>query len=205
MNNLKIDLKSIIGFDLAGSPKRETGYAFYDGKRLKAGYLYGDEEILGLVMDFNIVMIDAPLSLPKGRESLESLGPHFRECDLALRKAGIKFFPLTLGPMRMLTKRAMTLTSIFEKQGKKVFETFPGAFYDSVGLKRKDKDSILEFYRNLNLPIENRFYLQDELDAVACWISGVCYTLGRAVIFSGEDGQIVFAGRECIEFLKSRF
>jgi len=62
-----------------------------------------------------IVAIDAPLSLPTGRKSIEQkTGVHLRECDKELLKRGIKFFPVTLGPMRKLTSRGITLRRILE-------------------------------------------------------------------------------------------
>lgn len=195
-------MDKILGLDLAGSPKRPTGYAFWRDKKLEVGCVYKDEEILSLAQSFDLIMIDAPLSLPEGRKDLDTPGPHFRECDMELRKAGIKFFPLSLGPMRMLTKRAIFLANLFKKQNKRVFETYPGAFYDSAGISRRDREAIVRFYRHINLNLEVREYLQDELDAVACWLSGVCYTLGKAKLFAGKDGQIVLASEECVELLK---
>jgi hypothetical protein len=196
------DWERVLGLDLAGSPKRPTGYAFWKDKKLEVGCVYKDEEILSLAQSFELIMIDAPLSLPEDRKDLETPGAHFRECDMELRKAGIKFFPLSLGPMRMLTKRAISLANLLKKQNKRVFETYPGAFYDSVGISRKDKEAIIRFYVSINLNLEERKYLQDELDAVACWLSGVCHTLGKARLFAGKDGQIVLASEECVELLK---
>ncbi|MEJ5339179.1 MAG: DUF429 domain-containing protein [Aquificaceae bacterium] len=191
-------LEKILGLDLAGSPKRKTGYAYWEEGKLKVGVLYTDEEILELASRFSLVMIDAPLSIPAGRKSLHERGPHFRECDLLLRKHGHRFFPVTLGPMRMLTERAMRLAESLRKGGAQVFETFPGALYDILGLDRKDRVAILGFYMSLPLKLERRGYSQDELDAIACWLAGVCYLTDRSLSFSGGDGEIVVATRECI-------
>jgi predicted nuclease with RNAse H fold len=98
-----------LGIDLAGSPRRPTGIALLDEKlRCRTWVRYLDEEILVDVDSFKplVVGVDAPLGLPRGRESLESRGPpHFRECDLELRRRGIRFFPITIGAMRALTER----------------------------------------------------------------------------------------------------
>ena len=120
---------NILGIDLAGSEKRPTGIAYFQNKKIITRIVYTDKEILSLTKNFSEIFIDAPLSLPKGRESLEiNNGIHFRECDMKLRNLKIKFFPLTLGSMRMLTKRAINLKLILEKENKRVYEVFPGGF-----------------------------------------------------------------------------
>ena len=184
----------MLGLDLAGSPRRRTGYAYWSGS-LKVGILYDDEEILNLAVNFSLVMMDAPLSLPKGRKNLQEIGPHFRECDLLLRKHGYKFFPITLGPMRMLTERGIKLAKILKSYGIDVFETYPGAFYDTFGVKRKDKEQIVQLYKSLGFELENREYTQDELDAVACFLTGKFYLEGKTVEFSGSDGSIIIPCR----------
>jgi predicted nuclease with RNAse H fold len=50
---------------------------------------------------------------------------------------GIRFFPLTLGPMRMLTERGMRLAAEFTRQGYTVVEGYPGASQDILGIPRK--------------------------------------------------------------------
>lgn len=184
-------LEKILGLDLAGSEKRPTGYAYFHGEKLKVGVLYKDTEILELAEGFSLIMMDAPLSLPEGRKSIEEMGPHFRECDLMLRRLGHKFFPISLGPMRKLTERGMRLARMLRQKGKHVLETFPGAFYDRRGVRRKDKKVLLELYRSLGLRLEDREYLQDELDAIACLLSGMAYMEGRALLLEGKDGLIV--------------
>jgi len=58
----------------------------------------------------DLIAIDAPLNLPPGRKSLDDKnGEHFRPCDRELQKRGIRFFPITLGPMRSLTQRGIDL------------------------------------------------------------------------------------------------
>src|SRR5512136_1794216 len=100
-----------VGIDLAGSEKRVSGVCLLEGKKAKVYRVYSDEEILRIIgQEVAVVAIDAPLSLPRGRCCLRNDCPclgkaHFRICDLELRKMKIKFFPITLGPMRMLTLR----------------------------------------------------------------------------------------------------
>lgn len=131
---------SVLGLDLSGSEGRPTGCAYLDGDLVRTEVLYKDQHILGLAMSFDHIFIDAPLSLPKGRKSIEDrTGRHLRECDLKLKELGIRFFPITLGPMRMLTERGIRLSSILKGYGKQVYEVFPGAFYDVLASKGKIK------------------------------------------------------------------
>ncbi len=183
---------SVLGLDLSGTERRPTGCAYLDGDVLRTKVLYKDEHILGLAMSFDHIFIDAPLSLPKGRKTIEDrAGRHLRECDLKLKELGIRFFPITLGPMRMLTERGIRLSSVLKGSGKQVYEVFPGAFYDVFGVKRKDKEAIKGLFKRLGFFLQKEESTQDELDAVACLITGLFYLSGRALILSGEDGSIV--------------
>ncbi len=182
----------ILGLDLAGSEKRYTGFAFFREGKVIVGRVKKDKEILSLVDGFTHIFVDAPLSLPKGRKDIHCRdGPHFRKCDLKLKAMGIRFFPITLGPMRMLTERALRIKAYAEGSGKKVYEVFPGAFYHIFGVGRRDKRAILELYRRLGYKLQNENYTQDELDAVACLITGDFYIKGRACELKGEDGTII--------------
>ncbi len=81
--------------------------------------LHPDEEILDFVERNHpdLIAIDAPLSLPPGRTSLEDRNAeHFRPSDRELMKRGIRFFPITLGPMRMLTARGIKLKKILTRR-----------------------------------------------------------------------------------------
>ncbi len=130
-----------VGIDLAGSAKRDTGFCVMDARMLcHTSVLHTDDEIFTVTVSAtpDVVSIDAPLFLPKGRVSLDTRGPpHFRECDLELRRMKIRFFPISLGPMRMLTARGMRLRARLEEDGIEVIESFPGAIQDILGIPRK--------------------------------------------------------------------
>jgi len=191
------EVMNILGIDLAGSEKRPTGVAYVEDNKILTKVVYNDDEILNLAKSFSKIFIDAPLSLPKGRGSLEvNNGIHFRECDIKLRELKIKFFPLTLGPMRKLTKRAIKLKALLEEQNKKVFEVFPGGFYDIMKLSRKNKEEIIKFYKNLEFELEDKEFIQDELDAIACLLTGLMHERGDSLILEGVDGAIILPGIE---------
>jgi predicted nuclease with RNAse H fold len=187
----------VVGIDLAGSGMRDTGYCFMERRGIRVETLHGDEEILsGLIADRpEIVAVDAPLSLPKGRRSIDERDSHhFRQCDLALRGLGIRFFPITLGPMRMLTKRGMALEKkILEILPKaRVIEVYPGAAYDILGVERRDKKAIRSLFRKCGIVLPGRTLSQDELDGICCALTGRLYLEGAAeAIGDKSEGTIV--------------
>ncbi|MBO3839792.1 MAG: DUF429 domain-containing protein [Thermoproteota archaeon] len=130
-----------IGVDLAGVETRPSGFAALDeSMKVITMTLYSDNEILNEVNRFKpvVIAIDAPLSMPKGRSSLDVRSNiHLRECDRELLKRGIRFFPITLGPMRALTKRGIKLKNILVSLGYNVIEVYPGGAQDVLGIPRK--------------------------------------------------------------------
>jgi predicted nuclease with RNAse H fold len=88
----------IVGLDLAGVETRPTGFCILTGMKVEACLVYEDEKIMSIIKEIKprIITVDAPLSLPPGRKTLEErTGILLRECDRELLKRGIKFFPIT--------------------------------------------------------------------------------------------------------------
>jgi predicted nuclease with RNAse H fold len=176
----------VAGIDLAGSERRDTGFCIMDSKmRCQTEVLHTDDEILSRTFDAGprVVSIDAPLFLPKGRKSLEVRGPpHFRECDKELLRMHIRFFPISLGPMRMLTARGMRLRSVFEARGLEVIESFPGAIQDLLKMPRKQAGLPLltRALRNYGVAMGSarEALTGDELDAVTSALVGLLYLKG---------------------------
>ncbi|MEM0042403.1 MAG: DUF429 domain-containing protein [Thermofilaceae archaeon] len=198
-----------LGVDLAGSPKRPTGMCIIDeGLNAKTWIAYNDEEIIRAVLEFrpSVVAIDAPLSLPLGRSSIDDrTGPHFRECDKALRSLGIRFFPVTLGPMRALTRRGMQLKNDLEKRGYTVIEVYPGGAQDLLGIPRKSAglDALRLGLERIGIKLASPSPGPDELDAVTAAYVGLLYLRGEALALSGKDGSIIMP-KPPPEFLKER-
>src|SRR5438876_3540430 len=181
----------VVGIDLAGVEHKNTGFCFFDGKEVEVKILHTDREILDEVRRHKpeVVAIDAPLALPKGRKSLEeNNGIHLRECDRELLKMKIKFFPVTLGPMRKLTERGMRLKSILEKEGNDVIETYPGAAQDLLKIPRKQVS-----LKKLSMSLRGfGFKLRegmdgDELDAVTCALVGKFYLENNFLALGSEE------------------
>ena len=187
----------IVGIDLAGSERRRTGFCIMNGKlRVKVFTLFEDKEIVERCAKLkpDIIAVDAPLSLPKGRKSLKRKSKiHFRKCDRELYKLGIKFFPITLGPMRKLTERGMRLKKKLERMGLKVIEVYPGGAQDIFRIPRKkDKMGLLKGLKKLGVKGLREDMNEDELDAVTCALVGFLY-LKRKFLAVGDprEGLII--------------
>ena len=177
----------VVGIDLAGSEKRNTGFCLMDSwMRCQTATLHTDREILDATLKAgpSVVSIDAPLFLPKGRKSIEDKGPpHLRQCDKELLKMHIRFFPISLGPMRMLTIRGMKLRAAFESSGLEVIESFPGAIQDILHMPRKQEGllqlakALRDYGVRLDRPDEG--LNGDELDGVTSALVGLLYMKGR--------------------------
>jgi len=174
----------IVGIDLAGSGKRATGFCILDGMMANTCLLYSDEDILEKILQAKprLIAIDAPLALPKGRNSLEEKSRvHLRQCDRELIKMKIKFFPITLGPMRKLTERGIKLRKILEKMGFEVIETYPGAAQDILKMPRKKSglSKLREKLEGMGIKGLSNSMTGDELDAVTCALVGKFYLDGN--------------------------
>jgi hypothetical protein len=178
----------VVGIDLAGSPKRDTGICLMQNKKIvKYATLHEDKEIIAFVKESTpqIIGIDAPLSLPPGRKSLEdNNGIHLRECDRELTKRKIRFFPVTLGPMRMLTLRGLYLKKRFKRMGFDSIEIYPGATQDVFGIPRKQysMEGLLKGLEGLGIKGLNHKMTHDELDAITGGFTAFLYLKGKAEI-----------------------
>jgi uncharacterized protein len=189
-----------VGLDLAGSPARRTGFCVLGpGLHTRTRILGDDDEIVREVVSSrpSIVAIDAPLALPLGRRSLDVPGPpHLRGCDRELLALGIRFFPLTLGPMRQLTARGMALASRLRARGLSVIEAYPGGAQDLLGLPRKGdgelrlRNALVRF--GFSGDVARRALTHDELDAIACAYTGREHLRGRSLVLgSAAEAELV--------------
>lgn len=178
----------VVGVDLAGVPTRPTGVCTLQGTRATTCVLHCDDEILAYVKDAacDIVAIDAPLTLPPGRRSIEdNNGVHFRACDEELRRRKIRFFPITLGPMRSLTWRGMMVRECLESFGVRVIEIYPGGAQDVWGIPRQQHD-LVGLRRGLSSMGISGLYdgmTGHELDAVTGALVGRIFLQGRAEVY----------------------
>ena len=192
---------SIIGLDLAGVETRPTGYCKLLDMNVETSLIYTDSEILSKIRQIGprIITIDAPLSLPPGRKSLEERnGNHLRECDRELLKKGIKIFPVTLGPMRKLTERGIRLKKILEEENFMVLEAYPGGAQDVLGIPRKQKglEKLKAGLEKLCIKGLTNEMSDHELDAVTCAYVGKLFLEEKAVIYGSPEGIIMPKGEK---------
>jgi len=188
----------VVGIDLAGSPKRNTGVCLLRGKRiLRWCTLFSDKDILDFIdaSKPDLIAIDAPLNLPPGRKSLDDRnGEHFRPCDRELLRRGIRFFPITLGPMRMLTMRGIFLKKRFSRRGYRVVEMYPGAAQDvwKTGRKQDGLPKLRRGLEKLGLRGLDKKMNGDELDAVTGALVGQWFLKGKAEVLGNfKEGAII--------------
>lgn len=167
----------LIGLDLSGVESKPTGYCILEEMKAETSNVYTDEEILKNI-DYvkpKVVAIDAPLSLPPGRKSIEErTNVHLRESGRELLRRKIKFFPITLGPMRKLTKRGINLKKMLERRGYKVIEVYPGGAQDIWEIPRKQKglEKLRKGLEKLGIQGLSENMNGHELDAVTCALVG---------------------------------
>jgi uncharacterized protein len=192
---------------LAGSESRRTGFCTLSpGGLTRTRVLHTDEEIVAAVRAASpsVVSIDAPLFLPKGRTSPESHEPfHLRASDRILQRLGIRFFPVTLGPMRILTARGLRLRARLEAEGFHTIEGYPGAGQDLLGIPRKGEgvDRLREGLVRCGLrgDIERPDSTHDELDAASAAVLGERYMAGDFVaIGDPSEGWMVLAPKAAV-------
>ncbi|HVP78649.1 MAG TPA: DUF429 domain-containing protein [Thermodesulfobacteriota bacterium] len=198
MNPGKRHNRKIVGIDLAGSPKRDTGICSLKKDTITScTILHTDQEIIHYIEKEKpaLITIDAPLNLPPGRKSIEDKnGEHFRPCDRELLRRGIRFFPVTLGPMRLLTKRGIHLKRFLTRRGYSVIEVYPGAAQDiwRTGRKQDGLSKLRKGLEKLGLKGLNKNMGGDELDAVTAALVGQLYLHGRAEVLGDfKHGAIV--------------
>jgi predicted nuclease with RNAse H fold len=182
----------IVGLDLAGVETRPTGFCILRGLEVGTCDLFTDAEIIEktVAAQPDVITIDAPLSLPPGRKSIEErTGNHLRQSDRILLDMGIKIFPVTLGPMRKLTARGIRLREIFQARGFRVFEAYPGGAQDVLGITRKQQ-GVEKLQRGLEALGLRGFHGKSsdhELDAATIAYVGKLYLENQTVIYGDPE------------------
>ena len=141
----QLDGITIVGIDLTGSERRQSGWAAVTGRNLTTALVGSDADLMEktLAAEPFLVSIDSPLSLPVGRVSEFDDDPGrqeygiVREAERQLRKRGIHVYPALLPSMQRLTQRGVELATLLRKRGIPVIESYPGAAQDILGIPRK--------------------------------------------------------------------
>jgi uncharacterized protein YprB with RNaseH-like and TPR domain/predicted nuclease with RNAse H fold len=194
----KENYPKIVGIDLSASANRATGWASLEGRKVEARLLRTDQEIIDITMEASpdLVSIDSPLSLPKGRDCTRDSCEcrRFgitREAERILRRRGVYVFPSLIRSMQSLTERGIYMKKEFEKRGVHVIESYPGAAQDILRIIRKKVglEDLTQGLQSVGLIGEfvNGKNSHHELDAITSALVGYFYMSGEYEALGNED------------------
>ncbi|OGA01032.1 MAG: hypothetical protein A3I00_06485 [Betaproteobacteria bacterium RIFCSPLOWO2_02_FULL_64_12] len=194
----------IVGIDLTGSEKRASGWCQLIGREAETRLLHSDDDLIRATLDVrpDVISIDSPLSLPRGRTRVTDDDPGrdsfgiMRTCERVLRRRGLNVYPCLIPSMQRLTERGIRLATTLREQGLPTVESYPGAAQDILGIPRKRASVALlrEGLSDFGIRGEwlSREVTHDELDSLTAALVGVFFWAGR---FEGlgdrDEGQLV--------------
>jgi len=191
---------TVVGLDLTGSAARPSGFCVMAGNHANTETLAEDDEIISRVLDAdpNLVSIDSPLCLPRGRTRVTDDDPMrhlgiMRQCERTLKRRGINVYPCLIPSMQRLTERGIRLASILRSHGLSVIECYPGAAQDIMGIPRKGagKEWLTLGMKEFGVtgPFTTHNLTHDELDAITCSLVGFFHLAGKTEALDGEDEE----------------
>lgn len=198
----------VVGIDLTGSEKRASGWSLLKGRRCQVKTLKSNQEIIDqtLLAKPDLVSIDSPLCLPRGRISVRDDDPgrkHFgiiRQCERELKRRGINVYPCLIQSMQSLTERGISLASELRGRGVPVIESYPGAAQDIMRIPRKGAGlnwlrlGLREFGIVGDEEIAKATH--DELDAITSALVGVFHWVGMSEELGTEEEEPLILPRK---------
>lgn len=177
----------IVGIDLAGNPKNNTGFCVMnvkvDEKRVHTSILHSDDEIMERVRetDPDLIAIDAPL-IYSGEN---------RACDEELHRYGA--LPVTLRGMVALAERGSRLARKLKELDLEVIEVFSTASAKILGHYDKNERLMQKklIGSGIKGDIERRFLTKDELDAIFASITAFLHLNNLTHTVGNEKGKII--------------
>ncbi len=205
----------VVGIDLTASERRGSGWAVMDGSSIRTATFHTDQQLIDATVAESprLVSIDAPLSIPLGRDCMEEdcecrrFGI-MRECERELRRRGLMVYPCLLPSMKNLTRRGMELAKRFREIGIEVIESYPGAGQDILDVPRK-KTNLDELRRSMarmgftGEPIEE-IGSHDELDAIMSALVGYFYVCGLTENLGDQSEGLLAVPRKDLSLLLDR-
>ena len=124
-DQLNVPHHRIVGIDLTGSELRPSGWSFLHNGQANTERIGSDEQLIAatLAVKPDLISIDSPLSLPKGRISVDDDDPGrqsygiMRECERILKKRGVNVYPSLIRSMQSLTARGIRLREARSQNG----------------------------------------------------------------------------------------
>ncbi|MFH1055908.1 MAG: hypothetical protein V1744_07455 [Candidatus Altiarchaeota archaeon] len=173
----------VVGLDLAGVPKNDTGYCLLEDKRVTTRLLHSDDGIISELKSAkpDLVAVDAPLVYDGSR----------RKCDELLREYGA--LPVTLRGMETLAVRGRALAGMLDAQGMKYVEVYATASAKILGVYSKDDFTMQKSMTALDLQgdVNTKILVRDELDAIMAAVTGYLHLVGGTRAVGDESGTIV--------------
>lgn len=203
------DQKPIVGIDITGSELRPSGFAIiYPDGGTVTSQLMTDKEIVVacLASGANMISIDSPLGIPKGRTMVTDDDPMrdeigiMRWSERELKRRGVNVYPCLIPSMQRLTARGMKLAKELRRHGLTVIESYPGAAQDIMQIPRKHaglaylKDGLAEFGIKKGDWYHNKVS-HDELDAITSAIVGLFYLADKYEALGNDDEEYLVIPR----------
>ena len=188
----------VVGIDLSGSEARATGWCLLDASKAQTAVLFTDDDILETTLSSgpDLVSIDSPLCLPRGRASVSDDDPGreefgiMRESERELKRRGVNVYPCLIRSMQKLTARGIRLAGILRDRGVPVIESYPGAAQDIMRIPRKGAGSewLKRGLRDFGVSgeYEGQRVTHDELDAITSALVGTFHLAGMSEALGTE-------------------
>jgi len=172
----------IIGIDLAGFEKNDTGLCIFENKVVRVKIVKTDQEIIDAIdrESPDLVCIDGPITLPIQIQ---------RKADLELKQYGA--LPPLLGGMRYLTMRGNRLRE--KLVGYRIIEVLNRATVKILGFAYPNPAERQKALLAMDIKgdIENRQLTKDEVDSITAAITGYLYLEGKTQEVGDEEGIII--------------
>ncbi|ODS37506.1 MAG: hypothetical protein A7315_04000 [Candidatus Altiarchaeales archaeon WOR_SM1_79] len=177
----------VVGIDLAGNPKNDTGFCSMevkdDKKHVSTQILHSDSEIIDKLKEIKpeLIAIDAPLTY-KGVN---------RKCDNDLQKYGA--LPVTLRGMEVLAKRGTKLADELKRMNFKFIEVFSTATAKILGFHDK-KETVMQknlIKSGIEGDVGRRFLTKDELDAIFAAMTAYLYVSNSTETIGDDNESII--------------
>ena len=194
-----LDNFCVVGIDLVASEEKESGFCALRGAKAITTRLKTDAEMLNLIQaaQANLVSIDSPLSLPKGRTSVFDSDPKRAECGITrfcereLKRRGVSSYPCLIPSMQKLTARGIRLATKLRNLGIATIESYPGAAQDILKIPRKQAGLpyLMEGLHQFGLTgtFLERMVSHDELDAITAALVGHFFWTGMFEALGTDD------------------
>jgi uncharacterized protein len=201
----KYETLKILGIDLAGREENPTGICILDKQKVILKSLYTNDEIFEQINNIkpHLIVIDAPLSLPKGRCCLEkdcecAVGGHFRQSEREIRLYG-RVLPLTFKGMKMLALRGISLASSL-RGTYNVLEAHPRTTQKILNLQYPEKE-LNKYFKWGTTPSPH------ELDATLAALTGLLYHKNCHIALGNpEEGIIIIPkNMDCLKKIENQY